>query len=80
MEYVYKLVAGAVTLIITSLIWLVRTVFTSSKKIELLENEIKHRTSGQDELRDSLRRLEIDVKKLAENLSGEVKDLWKDRQ
>lgn len=80
MEYVDKLVAGAVTLIITSLVWLVRTVFTSSKKIELLESEIKYRTSGQDELRDSLRRLEVDVKKLAENLSGEVKDLWKDRQ
>lgn len=79
MEYLDKLVAGAITLVVTSLIWLVRTVFTSSKKIEMLENEIKHRTIGQDELRDSLHRLEVDVKKLAENLSGEVKDLWKDR-
>jgi predicted nucleic acid-binding Zn-ribbon protein len=79
LEYLDKVVAGAITIVVTSLIWLVRTVFTSSKKIEMLENEIKHRTSTQVELRDSLYRLETEVKKLSDNLSEEIKDIWKSK-
>jgi predicted nucleic acid-binding Zn-ribbon protein len=79
LEYLDKVVAGTITIVVTSLIWLVRTVFTSSKKIEMLENEIKHRTSTQVELRDSLYRLETEVKKLSDNLSEEIKDIWKSK-
>lgn len=73
MEYLDKIVAGGITLVTTALIWLVRTVFTNSRKIELLENEIKHRDNIQVELKNTMLRLESDVHKL----SKDILDIWK---
>jgi DNA-directed RNA polymerase specialized sigma subunit len=66
-QWVEKVVAGAIATVFGSITWLVRTVLTNNRKIEMLEKEI----AARDERRNEDR-------KVTEEIKQDMKDLRKD--
>lgn len=66
-QWVNEIIAGLVASVIGSISWLIRTVLTNNRKIELLQLEIKNRDQRRDEDR-----------KVVEEIKQEMKDLRKE--
>jgi hypothetical protein len=66
-EWVGKIIAGLVASVFASIGWLVRTVLTNNKKIDLLQLEIKNRDIRRE-----------DDRKAVEEIKQEMKDLRKE--
>jgi len=63
-QWTDKLIAGGITAVIGSIGWLVRTVLTNNKKIELLQLEIKARDARREEDRKDVSEIKSDMKEL----------------
>lgn len=78
-EHVGKVVTAVVALIATGFTWLVRTVFTNEKKVTLLQQELNHQfmnnNKRQDELKESLIKIEQQSTLALENQTKVIKEL-----
>ncbi len=66
-QWINEIVAGVVASVFGAIYWLIRTVLTNNRKIELLELEIKNRDSRRE-----------DDRKAVEEIKQEMKDLRKE--
>ena len=53
-QWVNEIVAGLIASVFAAITWLVRTVLTNNKKIEMLQLEIKNRDLRRDEDRKAV--------------------------
>jgi hypothetical protein len=67
-QWLDKIIAGAVAAVFASITWLVRTVLTNNRKIELLQLEIKNRDQRRDEDRRAVEELKQEMKDLRKEL------------
>ena len=56
-DFADKVFGGAVAIVVAFVLWLVRSVFTNAKKVELLEREIKQRDKTREEDRQYLKEM-----------------------
>lgn len=63
-----KLVNDAASWLVVSMLgivaWLVRTILTNNKKIEMLEADLKRRESARDEDRERMAKLEAAIERV----------------
>jgi hypothetical protein len=67
-QWVDKIIAGAIATVFASITWLVRTVLTNNRKIELLQLEIKNRDQRREEDRKAVAELKQEMKDLRKEL------------
>lgn len=78
-EHIGKVITAVIALIATGFTWLVRTVFTNEKKVTLLQQELNHQfmnnNKRQDELKESLIKIEQQSTLALENQTKVIKEL-----
>ena len=78
-EHIGKVITAVIALIATGFTWLVRTVFTNEKKVTLLQQELNHQflanNRRQDELKESLIKIEQQSTLALENQTRVIKEL-----
>ena len=78
-EHIGKVITAVIALIATGFTWLVRTVFTNEKKVTLLQQELNHQfisnNKRQDELKESLIKIEQQSTLALENQTRVIKEL-----
>ena len=74
-DYINHIVAGVISMFFASIGWLVRTVLTNQKQIELLQNEIQERDKRRDEDRQVLLTVQADVKEV----KRDILELYKEK-
>lgn len=57
-------IAAVVAAIVAGVGWLIRTVFTNQKKIELLEQALSHRDNERKDMRDDITEVKDSVKRI----------------
>jgi len=62
-EQIGKIIAGGVSITVAGFIWLVRTVFTNNKKVDLLRQELETKRINDLEHYGQIRRSIIKVEK-----------------
>jgi hypothetical protein len=67
-QWLDKLIAGAVAAVFGAIGWLVRTVLTNNRKIEMLQLEIKNRDQRRDEDRKTVEEIKQEMKDLRKEL------------
>jgi type VI protein secretion system component VasK len=67
-QWINQIVAGLVAALFTSIGWLIRTVLTNNRKIEMLEKEIAARDDRRKEDRASVEEIKQDMKDLRKDL------------
>lgn len=67
-QWVEKVIAAGVAAVFASIGWLVRTVLTNNKKIEMLEKEISNRDKQREEDRKVVSEIKQDMKDLRQDL------------
>jgi type VI protein secretion system component VasK len=67
-QWVNEIVAGIVATVLAAITWLVRTVLTNNRKIELLEKEISSRDERRKEDRAIVEEIKSDMKDLRKEL------------
>ncbi len=67
-QWLDKIIAGAVAAVFASITWLVRTVLTNNRKIELLQLEIKNRDLRREEDRKAVAEIKQEMKDLRKEL------------
>jgi hypothetical protein len=67
-EWLNKIIAGAIASVFASIGWLVRTVLTNNKKIELLQLEIKNRDIRREDDRKAVAEIKQEMKDLRKEL------------
>ena len=67
-DYLNKIIAGAIASVFGAIGWLVRTVLTNNKKIEMLQLEIKNRDSRREEDRKDVAEIKQEMKDLRKEL------------
>ena len=72
-QWTDKIIAGAVAAVFGSIGWLVRTVLTNNKKIELLQAEIANRDIRRDEDRKDVSEIKTDMKELRRDFQDFLK-------
>ena len=72
-QWTDKIIAGAVAFVFGSISWLVRTVLTNNKKIELLQLEIANRDNRRDEDRKDVSEIKADMKELRRDFQDFLK-------
>lgn len=85
-DWIEQLFWAGVSVVFGAIGWLIRTVLTSQKKIELLESEIKNRDSRRDEDRQFWLDMRADfkseineVKEDLHDVKSELLELWKQK-
>ena len=68
MNYLEYLVGGAVTVIISSVTWLVRRVLTNEKQIALMQAEIRDRDLRRQEDREIMNEIKTDLKEVRRDI------------
>ena len=63
---------GLMALAGSLILWLIRTVFTNQKKLEMLEEELRHRDVLRKEDRADLHELKVDIK----DIRTDIKNLF----
>lgn len=67
-QWVNEIVAGLIASVFAAITWLVRTVLTNNKKIEMLQLEIKNRDLRRDEDRKAVEEIKQEMKDLRKEL------------
>jgi hypothetical protein len=67
-QWVNEIIAGLVASVFASITWLVRTVLTNNKKIEMLQLEIKNRDHRREEDRKAVEEIKQEMKDLRREL------------
>lgn len=67
-QWLDNLIAGAVAAVFGAIGWLVRTVLTNNRKIEMLQLEIKNRDQRRDEDRKTVEEIKQEMKDLRKEL------------
>jgi len=67
-QWVNEIVAGLIASVFAAITWLVRTVLTNNKKIEMLQLEIKNRDLRRDEDRKAVEEIKQEKKDLRKKL------------
>jgi len=67
-QWINEIVAGVVASVFGAIYWLIRTVLTNNRKIELLELEIKTRDSRREDDRKAVEELKQEMKDLRREL------------
>jgi hypothetical protein len=65
-------IAAVVAAIVAAFGWLVRTVFTNQRKIELLEQALSHRDIERKDMRDDITEVKDSVKRIENVLLRDV--------
>lgn len=83
-DYIEHIVSLVITALFGAVTWLIRTVLTNQKKIELLESEIRNRDKTRKEDRETMLDLKADLKAGMEftrddinRIREDIVDLWK---
>ncbi len=63
-EGISALIAALVAAVVAAFGWLVRTVFTNQRKIDLLEQSLLHRDRERDEMRSDISEVKDGVKRI----------------
>jgi predicted nucleic acid-binding Zn-ribbon protein len=84
-EYIDRLVAGIIALVVTGISWLIRRVITNGKEIDLLKSEIQARERRRDEHHIYLQDMRKDIEKsrqedrqVVENLGNDIREIRQD--
>jgi len=67
-QWINEIVAGVVASVFGAIYWLIRTVLTNNRKIELLELEIKTRDSRREDDRKAVEEIKQEMKDLRREL------------
>jgi septal ring factor EnvC (AmiA/AmiB activator) len=73
MDYLDYIVSGIIATVFSAMAWLVRTVLTNQKQLQLLEREIKAREERRDEDRQAMQEIRNDIKEI----KRDILDLYK---
>lgn len=73
MDYLDYVVSGIIATVFSAMAWLVRTVLTNQKQLQLLEREIKAREERREEDRQAMQEMRNDIKEL----KRDILDLYK---
>jgi septal ring factor EnvC (AmiA/AmiB activator) len=68
MDYLDYIVSGIVATVFSAMAWLVRTVLTNQKQLQLLEREIKAREERRDEDRQAMKEIRDDIKEIKRDI------------
>ena len=65
-------IAALVAAIVAAFGWLIRTVFTSQKKIEILEHDLARRNDERDEMRKDIAEVKDGVRRIEDVLLRDI--------
>lgn len=77
MDYIDKVVAGVITLLVTGFVAMVRTVFTNKTQIAILRTEIKDRAKDRAEKDEHFRKALESIHQDINGLKDQILDIWK---
>jgi hypothetical protein len=75
MDYLDYIVSGIVATVFSAMTWLVRTVLTNQKQLQLLQAEIHTREERREEDRQAMKEIRDDIKEI----KRDILDLYKDQ-
>jgi hypothetical protein len=68
MDYLDYIVSGIIATVFSAMTWLVRTVLTNQKQIQLLQSEIKTREERREEDREAMQEMRADIKEIKRDI------------